>query len=204
MKLYYLPGACSLASHIVACEAGLPLELAVVTFSENGKMADGRNYLEINPKGAVPALDFGEATPLTENAVVMQYLASLKPGSGMLPSDTLQRLRCLEFVNFIATDLHKNFAPLFNPALSSLPNEPFIEILKGRIGQMSEMLGEKNYLMGESFTIADAYLFTTLRLTQLVPGVDWNLKPNLLAYLQRVGSRPAVVQAMQEEGLIGG
>lgn len=202
MKLYYIPGACSLASHIVALEGGLPLELAVVTFSEKGKVADGQSYLEINPKGAVPALDFGGDAPLTENAVVMQYLASLKPASGMLPGDALQRLRCLEFVNFIATDLHKNFAPLFNPALSSLPKEPFIEILKARIGQVTDMLGDKTYLMGNSFTIADAYLFTILRLTQVVPGVEWNFMPNLEAYIQRVGSRPAVVQAMQEEGLI--
>lgn len=197
MKLYYFPAACSLASHITAIEAGVNLDLVKVNMKE--KTVDGKDFHSVNPKGFIPALELDDGSILTENAVVLQYLASRNPQSGLLPTDEIARFRVLENINFIATEIHKSVSPMMNPALSdAVP--VFVENLAKRFTYMESALGDKTYLNGNDFTIADAYLFTTLVwLGHLKMDIaQW---PRLQSYYERVSQRPAVSQALKEEGL---
>ena len=201
MKLYYIPGACSLAPHIIASEIGIPLELVKVEFTPEGKVAGGENYLNIAPKGAVPALVLDSGEMLTEAAAVIQYLAAQRPAAGLMPSEGMARWRALEQLNFIATELHKGFAPIMNPAFAE-QRETVIANVKGRWSIASDLLGDKPYLGGEQFTAPDAYLFTALGWLSFV-NVELTEWPNLEAYKARVAQRPAVQKALSEEGLLG-
>lgn len=200
MKLYYSPGACSLAPHIVLREAGYPFDLEKVDLGSK-KTASGENYAKVNPKGYVPALKLDDGQILTEAGVVLQYLADQKPESGLAPKlGTLERYRLMEWLNFISTEIHKQFAPLFKPNITPEWRENQINALAQRFEFLSEKLDGSDYLTGDRFTIADAYLFTVLSWSKLLK-VDLGKWQKLGDYVARVGSRPAVKEAMKAEGL---
>ena len=194
MKLYYAPGACSLAPHIAAAEAGVPVELVKVDIRAK-KIEDGADYLQVNPKGAVPALGLDEGGVLTENAVVMQYIAERAPGSELVPAGGLERWRLLELLNYIGTEVHKGFGPLWNPATTPDAREAAIANLSKKFDFLEKQLGDGPYLTGEAFTIADAYAFAVLSWTGhlKVPFDRW---PKLQASMGRVAERPAVQTAL--------
>ena len=164
MKLYHTPGACSLAPHIALREAGLEFSLVRVDLRSK-TMEDGGDYLRINLAGAVPALDLGNGEVLTENAVILQYVAELVPSAKLLPQSGLERYRVLEWIGFIATELHKGFAPLFNPQASEDLKAATREKIGTKLDLVQERLGDGDYVRGPRFTAADAYLFTILRWT---------------------------------------
>lgn len=200
MKLYYAPGACSLAPHIVAREAGLDVQLEKVEFGPDGRWAGGRNYWQINPKGAVPALELDSGEVLTENAVILQYLSSLAPQATLgPPAEGMAHWRFLELLNFIATELHKGFAPLFKQPAPAV-REATIEALGLRFDLLARQLADRSYLTGERFTIADAYAYVILNWTRL-HHLDLTPWPSLRALMDRIEARPAVQQARREEGL---
>ncbi len=198
MKLYYAPSACSLAPHIVINEAGLDVALDKVTFGAGRTTESGKDFYAINPQGAVPALEAENGEILTEAQVLMQYLASLAPDKNLFPSEGFAKWRGLETLNFIATELHKGTSPLFKK-----PNEEVREathkLLQNRWGLFTQKLGDKDYVLGD-FSIADAYAFTVLRWAKAFK-IDLSAYPKLEAYFQRVQARPAVQQALTEEGL---
>lgn len=200
MKLYYLPAACSLAPHIIANEIGLPLELVKVEFTPEGKFAGGESYANIAPKGAVPALRLDSGEVITEAAAVIQYLAAQRPEAGLMPSEGMARWRALEQLNFIATELHKSFAPMMNPSYADV-REVIVSDLRKRWALASDLLGDRPYLAGDHFTAPDAYLFTALGWPGFV-GLSLSDWPNLEAYRARVSERPAVQRALAAEGLI--
>jgi glutathione S-transferase len=199
MKLYYAPAACSLAPHIAAREAGLDLVLEKVDL-RNKKTESGRDYLSINPKGAVPALEIDGGEVLTENAVILQYLTEKAPQSQLMPSNGMGRWRFLELVNFIATELHKGFAPLWDARTRATGREIAVENLSKRFAILDRQLGNQIYLTGDSFTVADAYAYAVLNWTK-IHNVDISRWPRLMVFLDRVAVRPAVRQARAEEGL---
>jgi glutathione S-transferase len=199
MKLYYSPGACSLAPHIVAREAGLDVALEKVDLGAK-RTETGRDYLSINPKGAVPALELDGGDVLTENAIVLQYLADKAPQSGLVVSDGMARWHFLELVNFIATELHKGFAPLWDSRTTTAGREIVVENLSKRFGILERQLGNQPYLTGETFTIADAYAYAVLNWTK-IHKIDLSRWPRLVTFLDRVADRPAVRRALTEEGL---
>ena len=199
MKLYYSPAACSLAPHIVAREAGLDIALEKVDLGAK-KTETGRDYLSINPKGAVPALELADGDVLTENAIVLQFLADKAPQSALVISEGMARWHFLELVNFIATELHKGFAPLWDSRTSSAGREIAVENLSKRFGILERQLGDQPYLTGETFTIADAYAYAVLNWTK-IHNIDLSRWPRLVAFLKRVAGRPAVRCALTEEGL---
>ncbi|MEA3040530.1 MAG: glutathione S-transferase [Sphingomonadales bacterium] len=201
MKLYYAPAACSQAPHIAAREAKLPIDLAKVEFPSK-RTADGEDLYAVNPKGAVPALKLDDGSVLTENAVILQYLADRAPGSGLaLPADGIERYRLLEWLNFIATELHKGFGPLWNPATPDAFKEATREALGKKFDYLQEQIGEGPYILGEHFSILDAYAFAVLNWTGM-HAIDIARWPGLAAYLQRVAGRPAVQETLRAEGLI--
>ena len=201
MKLYYFAGACSLSPHIVLLEAGLPYTLVKVD-SKTKKTEGGGDYLAINSKGAVPALQLDDGRVLTEGPAVVQYLADLKPESGLAPrAGTFERYQLMEILNFITSEIHKSFSPLFNPASSADMKEAAVSALSKRFDWLTGFLGKKPYLLGNTFTVADAYLFTVLTWTGHVK-IDLGKWPVLAEYKDRVSKRPKVVAAMKEEGLI--
>lgn len=200
MKLYYAPGACSQAPHIVAREAGLPIELAKVEFPSK-RTADGESLTDVNPKGAVPTLKLDDGNVLTENAVILQYLADQARGSDLaLPAGGIQRYRLLEWLNYIATELHKGFGPLWNPVTPDSFKDATRDALGKKFDYLQERIGDGPYLLGERFSIADAYVFAVLNWTY-IHGIDINRWPGLAAYLQRIGDRPAVKETLRAEGL---
>jgi len=200
VKLYYYPGACSLAPHIVLLETGTPFS-AVKTDIKNKKTESGADYLKINPKGAVPALELDGGEVLTEGAVILQYLADLKPDSGLAArAGTLERYHLMEMLNYIASEVHKGFSPLFNPAASEELKKMAFENLRRKFDYLAPLLAAHPYLMGERFTVADAYLFTVLAWTRPLK-IDLAPWPALGAYLKRVRERPAVEKALKAEGL---
>jgi glutathione S-transferase len=201
MKLYFAPGACSLAPHIIAREAGLKVDLVKVTFSDDARTAEDRDYYTINPLGAVPALGLDGGEVLTENAVILQYLAEQAPQTGLgPPAAGMSRWRFLELLNFIATELHKGFGPLFKAETPPQVRDAVIEALGKRFTLLQRKLEGKPYLIGERFTIADAYAYVVLNWTSYHK-IDIGPWPGLKSYLQRVRERPAVLQARREEGL---
>ncbi len=198
MKLYYSPGACSLASHIVAREAGIDLELEKVDMGTK-KTASGEDFLALNPKGYVPALVLDDGELLTEGTAIMQYLADLQPASGLAPPNgTLPRYRLQAMLGYINSEIHKNYSPLFNRKTSPEVREERVECLRKRYALVESILGNGECLFGDQFTAADAYLFTVTQWARLVK-VDLSEFPNLLAFQQRVAARPAVQAAMQAE-----
>ncbi len=203
MKLYYSPAACSLSPHIVLAESGLPFELEKVNLRETPhRTASGVAFSTINPKGYVPVLQLDNGELLTEGVAIVQYLADQVPGKYLAPANgTLARYRLQEWLNFIATEIHKGFGPLWNSASPQETKDAAWAKLAGRIDWLVSQLGDKEYLLGE-YSVADAYLFTCLSWAKyLERSLDaW---PKLAAYLARVAARPAVQQALKAEGLLG-
>jgi len=201
MKLYFAPGACSLSPHIVLRETGLNFELEQVNNQEK-KTKSGQDFWAVNPKGQVPVLELDNGEKLTEGPIVVQYLADQKPAAGLLPpAGSMERYRVQEWLNFITSELHKSFGPIFRPTTP----EEFKKISKENLGKRFDYLDKhftgRQYLMGDKFTVADAYLFTVLRWTTRI-GMDLAKWPNLKAYVDRIAARPKVQEALKAEGLI--
>ena len=201
MKLYYAKGACSLSPHIVLREAGIPFSLEKVDFATK-KISSGTDYLTVNPKGSVPALQIDDGRILTEGPAIVQYLADQRPDSGLAPRlGSFERYQLMEILNFITSEVHKGFSPLFNPKSSADSKAAAVESLAKKFDWLTAYLGSKAYLLGETFTVADAYLFTVLNWTAHV-GIDLSKWPILTAFQSRIAQRPKVREAMQAEGLL--
>ncbi len=201
MKLYFSPGACSLASHIALLEAGLPFSTERVDLGKK-LTASGADFRAINPKGYIPALELGSGNVLTEGPAILQYIADQAPAAQLAPAaGTIERYRVMEWLNFIGTELHKNFSPLFNPSASEDMKTAGRTSLAQRFGYVARMLEGRDYLAGDQFSVADAYLFTVASWSGFV-GFDLSDWPVLQAYLARVAARPAVQQALRDEGLL--
>jgi glutathione S-transferase len=201
MKLFFAPGACSLSPHIVLRESGTQFELEQVNNQEK-KTKAGVDYWTINPKGQVPVLDLDNGERLTEGPVIVQYIADQKPSAGLIPpAGTTERYRVQEWLNFITSELHKSFGPIFRPTTPDAYKVISRENLGKRFDWLNKELAGRQYLMGDKFTVADAYLFTVLRWTSRVE-IDLGKWPNLMAYVDRVAARPKVQEAMKVEGLI--
>jgi len=201
MKLFLTPGACSLSPHIVLHEAGLPFETEKVDLKSK-RTESGADFLSINPKGAVPALQLDNGEVLTEGVAIVQFLADQKPETGLAPQNgTLSRYRLQEWLNFVSTELHKGFSPLFNPALPDAAKEIQKQGIAKKLQHLDRHLADHPFLMGQTFTVADAYAFTILNWTKHF-GVDLAPYPNVAAFMQRVASRPGAQAAMRAEGLI--
>ena len=201
MKLYYAPGACSLSPHIVAREAGIPLELVKVSTKTHSIKAEN-DYYEVNPKGYVPAIEIKPGEVLTEGPAIVQYLADQKPASGLAPANgTLERYRLQEMLGYINSEIHKSYSPLFSDKTTPEVRAEKIEYLGKRYGLIDKQLQGRDYLFGSTFTVADAYLFTVTNWAHHVK-LDLSGFPNLTAFQKRVAARPAVQAAMKEEGLI--
>jgi glutathione S-transferase len=201
MKLYYSPGACSLSPHIVLREAGIPFTL-VKTDIGTKKTETGADYLTINSKGAVPALQLDDGRVLTEGPAITQYIADQKPESGLAPrAGTFERYQLMEILNYITSEVHKGFSPLFNPKISADWKASALANLSKKFDWLSTFLKGKDYLMGNTFTVADAYLFATLNWSGHLQ-IDLSKWPVLSAYHARVAQRPKVQEAMQAEGLL--
>jgi glutathione S-transferase len=200
MKLYFSPGACSLSPHIVLLEAGLAFTSEPVNLREK-LTASGADFRAINPKGYVPALVLDDGSVLTEGPAIVQYLADLAPAAGLLPAvGDAERYQALAWLNYIATELHKNFSPLFNPAASEDMKAHARKMLALRLPYVAEHLQQREFL-GTRFGVADAYLFTVLGWTDFAK-LSLDEWPVLQAYRSRIKARPAVQQALREEGLI--
>jgi glutathione S-transferase len=201
MKLYYSPGACSLAPHITARELGIALEL-VKTDTKTKKTAEGADFYAINPKGYVPALQMDDGQVLTEGPVISQYLADSKPGSRLAPPNgSLERYRLQETLGFLNSEIHKTYSPLFSDKTVPETRAAQLDYLRKRYALVEERLAKGPYLFGEEFTIADAYLFTLTNWAKFV-SLDLSAFPNLLAFQKRVAARPAVQEALKAEGLV--
>lgn len=201
MKLFYAPGACSLSPHIVLFEAGVPFDVSKLDFATR-KTAEGEDYYAINPKGAVPALRLDNGEVLTEGAVIVQYIADKAGNTSLAPAaGTPERMRLQEWLNYIASEIHKGFSPLFNPKTP----EEYKEIVRANLAKHFKILDKalegKDYLMGKTFTVADAYLFTILNWRHK-HNIDISGYKNLDAFPGRVGARPKVREAMVAEGLL--
>lgn len=200
MKLYYSPGACSLASHIALREAGLAFDLEKVDLRAR-RTEKNEDYTLVNPKGYVPALKLDTGEILTEGPALLQYIADRKPASGLAPAaGTMDRYRLMEWLNFISTEVHKQFSPLFNPRITPDWREAQVSRLAGRFDYLAQQLASRPYLMGERFTVADAYLFTVLSWCGLLK-VELGKWPKLQEYLGRIAARPTVQAALKAEGL---
>ena len=201
MKLYYSPGACSLSPHIVATEAGIPVEMVKVDLGKH-QTESGKDFMTINPKGYVPTLQLDDGSVLTEGPAIVQYLADQKPASGLAPANgTPDRYRVQEWLNFIGTELHKNFGPLFNPATPDAVKETQKGTIAKKLAYLNDQLANRQYLMGNNFTVADAYAFTIVNWTNFIK-MDLKPYPNLAAYMGRVGARPKVQETLKAEGLM--
>ena len=201
MKLYLKPGACSLSPHIVLQELGLAHETEVVDLAKK-VTASGANFLDINPKGYVPALTLDDGSLLTEGPAIVQYLADLHPEAKLAPPNgSLARYQLQSWLTYIGTELHKNFTPFFNPAASAEMKSQAGAMLQRRFALVESELASKSYLMGEDFTVADAYLFTVTSWAKFIK-FDLSAFPPLQAFQTRVAARPAVQRALKAEGLI--
>lgn len=199
MKLFYAPGACSLSPHIALREAGLPFELVRVDFMRGKSLEGGGTLAEVNPKGYVPALRLDDGQLLTEGVAIVQYIADLSPFSNLAPANgTFERVRMWELLNFIATELHKGLGPLFSKTAGEEYLKSVRDRLASRFAHLAEVLGDKPYLTGDTFTIADGYALYTIRSAQRL---KVTLPDALIAYQQRVEARPAVREALAAEGL---
>jgi glutathione S-transferase len=199
MKLYYSPGACSLAPHIAMREAGIPVELSKVDLK--AKQYEGGDYKQVNGKGYVPAIAT-DAGVLTEAPVILQYIADQKPDAGLAPkAGSMERYRLQEWLNFITSEMHKGMGNFFNPALTDEWRKAVTDRLGIRMDWLAKQLEGKQYLMGDKFSVADAYLFTILNWA--APSkFDLSKWPAITDYHKRVGSRPKVQEALKAEGLV--
>ena len=198
MKLYLTPYACSLSPHIALREAGIPFDIEVVDLGTK-KTKSGGNYTSVNPKGYVPALEIEGGQVLTEGPAIVQYIADQKPASKLAPpAGSFERYRLQEWLNFITSELHKSVGPLFSDATPAAWKETLKTRVAGRFDMLSKSLQGKDYLMGSTFTVADAYLFVILSWTSHV-GIDLSRWPVLTAYFERIKARPAVKAALDAE-----
>lgn len=199
MKLYYSPASCALAPHIVATEAGVPLDLVKVDLATH-KTEAGEDYYKINPRGYVPFLVLDDGTPLSEAGVLVQYIADENPGAGLLPTERLARTKVQSWLGFISTELHKGFAPLWDPTTPDAVKETVKKKLFARFSELNDVLGTRAYVAGDSFTVADAYAFTIANWTRF-QNMDIGPYANLQAWMGRVAQRPKVVEALKQQGL---
>ena len=201
MKLYYSPGACSLSPHIALCEAGLPYDLVKVDLKAK-KLENGDDFLKINPKGQVPALALDSGELITEGPVIVQMIADKAAGKNLAPArDSAERYKLLEWLNFVGTELHKNFGPMFSPVLADDAKAFFKNRVMGKFKYLDGVLAGRDYLMGKQFSVADGYLFTMLAWADRMK-FDLSGLSNLKAYQARIGARPMVQQALIKEGLM--
>lgn len=201
MKLYYSPGACSLSPHIVLREAGLAFEL-VLASTKSHKLQDGTDYYGINPLGYVPLLELDDGTRLREGPAIVQYVADQVPTRNLAPANgTLPRYRLQEWLTFIGTEIHKSFTPLFMPAMPEEGKQIFRDRIAGRLQWVDGQLEGKQYLMGDAFSVADAYLFVVTNWAKPM-NLDLTAYKHLLAWRERMAARPAVQEAMKAEGLL--
>jgi len=201
MKLYFSPGVCSLSPHIVLQELGMQYDTEKVNLADK-KTASGGDYRQINPKGYVPALQLDSGEVLTEGPAIVQYLADQMPEKQLAPkAGTMERYRLMEWLNFISTEVHKAFAPLFKPTTPEETKKAALDTLAMRMDWLDQQLQGRDYLTGAQFTVADAYLFTVLNWSNRVK-LDLARWPALQAFQARVGARPAVKAAMVAEGLL--
>ncbi|MCU1719583.1 glutathione transferase GstA [Pseudomonas sp. 5P_3.1_Bac2] len=200
MKLYYAPHTCSLSPHIVLRELGLPFELVKVN-NQTKQTADGRDFLRINPKGYVAALQLGDGQVLTEGPAIVQYLADLRPELQLAPAaGSWQRVRLQEWLSFINSEIHAGSAPLFNQALSEEAKNYFRERLFKRFAYLEAHLQGQAFLLGERFSVADAYLFTVLGWCRFF-AIDLRRWPAVLTYFDKIAERPAVQAALHAEAV---
>jgi glutathione S-transferase len=201
MKLYYSPGACSLSPHIALLESGLPYDLVKVDIRAK-KLENGDDYLKVNPKGQVPALGLDNGEVMTEGPVIVQMIADQAAGKHLAPArDSAERYRLQEWLNFVTTELHKNFSPLFNPAIPDEVKAFFKDRIMGKFKYIDEKFAGRDYLMGKQFTVADGYLYTMLRWAD-GHKMDLSGLNNLMAFKARVAARPKVQEALTKEGLM--
>ena len=201
MKLYFSPGACSLAPHIALIEAGLPFE-AIKVEGRGQKTAAGEDYAKITPKGYVPALRLDDGAVLTEGTAILPYIGDLKPASGLAPAaGTMARYRLHEWLGYINSEVHKNFSPFFAPGTTDEQKAAAKANLGLRFDFLQVELGDKPFLLGDTFTVADAYLFTVLGWCAYV-GIDLGQWAGLKGYHGRIAGRPAVQAALRAEGLL--
>jgi glutathione S-transferase len=201
MKLYYSPAACSLSPHIALYEAGLKFD-AILTSTKSHKLADGTDYYTINALGYVPLLELDDGTRLTEGSAIVQYIADQAPEMNLAPANgTMARYQLQSLLNFISTEIHKGFAPLFKLGMPVEAQQIARDSLTNRLTWIDGQLAGKQYLMGDQFTVADGYLFNVTNWAAFVK-LDLTPYANLVAYRARIAARPAVQQAMKAEGLI--
>jgi len=201
MKLYYSPGACSLSPHIVAHELGTALSIEKVD-TKTKRTESGRDFWQINPKGYVPALELDNGEVLTEGPAIVQYLADQKGNTQLAPANgTLARARLQEMLNYITSEIHKTYSPLFKDDTPEATREERKAYLQRRYEYIERILAKQQWLLGEHFTVADAYLFTVTRWAAAVK-LDLSGYPALLAFQERIAKRPGVQAAMLSEGLI--
>ena len=201
MKLFFSPGACSLSPRIALLEAGLPFTTQKVD-TKSKQLDGGGDFWAINSKGYVPLLQLDNGEYLSEGPAIVQYIADQNPASGLAPkAGTMERYRLQEMLNFITSEIHKGFSPLFDATLSAEVKQVFKDKLGKRFDWLTKQLDGKDYLMGAPFTVADGYLFTVLNWGQWV-GIDIAKWPVLAAYQARVSARPKVQEALKAEGLI--
>jgi glutathione S-transferase len=201
MKLYYSPGACSLSPHIALLEAGLPYDLVKVDVRAK-KLENGDDFLKVNPKGQVPVLQLDNGELVTEGPVIVQIIADQASAKNLAPArDSAERYKLLEWLNFITTELHKNFSPLFQPVIPDEVKSFFKERIMGKFKYADSKLAGQDYLMGKQFTVADGYLFVMLKWAERT-GMDVSALTNLTAFRDRVAARPKVQEALTREGLL--
>jgi glutathione S-transferase len=201
LKLYYAPGACSLSPHIALREAGLKFELDKVNMQSKKTSSDG-DYLEVSPLGYVPALGLNDGHALTEGPAILQYIADQNPQAHLAPPNgTPARYRLQSWLNFISTEVHKGYSPLFAPTTPDEYKKTVIARLLTRYAQLDKALAGKQYLMGDQFTVADGYLFTVTNWANFLK-IDLSAYPNVMAFQARVAARPHVQEALRAEGLL--
>lgn len=201
MKLFYAPGACSMGPHIALREAGYKFDLEKVDIPKK-KTEHGDDFWKINPKGYVPALQLDDGQVLTEASVILQYLADHKPESGLAPKfGTMERYRLMEWLNFVSAEIHKQIGALFNPQLTPEMKQVQLGVIGRRLTALEAMLDGRQHLMGDKFSVADAYLFNILNWTN-IHKIDLGPWPKIKDYFARIGARPKVQETMKAEGLI--
>ena len=197
MKLYSATGSCSSASHIALLEAGVPFERVAVDLRGDRRLPDGRHLNDLNPKGYVPVLELDSGEVLTENVAILPYIADLNPASGLAPANgTLDRVRLHEWLGFISSEVHKTLGALFNPQLPEAVKPMLVERFLQRVGYIEQQLGERDYLLGARFSVADAYLYIVLNWCPML-GVELSGLPRVHAYQARIAARGSVQEALE-------
>jgi glutathione S-transferase len=200
MKLYYSPGACSLAAHIVASEAGVPVDLVKVDLGGH-KLEDGTDFYSVNPRGYVPALKLEDGSVMTEASVLVQFIADQKPDSNLMPKmGTMERYKAMQWLAFIATELHKQFGPLFDKSTPEATQNALKAKIVKRLGELNDHLKSNDFVLGKTFSAADAYAFTIVNWTNFM-NMDLKPFPAIQGWLARVAQRPKVHAALVAEGL---